>query len=146
MTMTITIYTFDIINEVLNKIFNPYTENNNNSFSVNSYRDKDTKLMAWGINLSSNGTQSVEAMEDTIKRLTMANNLCKALNELEIKVDWNAETVIDTLRKNGNEEEASELNNAQVDYLKDALERYSDKSVIELVLSTVDNIIRGKTL
>lgn len=146
MTMTITIYTFDIINEVLNKIFNPYTENNNNSFSVNSYRDKDTKLMAWGINLSSNGTQSVEAMEDTIKRLTMANNLCKALNELEIKVDWNAETVIDTLRKNGNEEEASELNNAQVDYLKDALKRYSDKSVIELVLSTVDNIIRGKTL
>ena len=144
--MTITIYTFDIINEVLNKIFNPYTENNNNSFSVNSYRDKDTKLMAWGINLSSNGTQSVEAMENTIKRLTMANNLCKALNELEIKVDWNAETVIDTLRKNGNEEEASELNNAQVDYLKDALERYSDVSVIELVLSTVDNIIRGKTL
>lgn len=144
--MTITIYTFDIINEVLNRIFNPYTENNNNSFSVNSYRDKDTKLMAWGINLSSNGTQSVETMEDTIKRLTMANNICRALNELEIKVDWNAETVIDTLRKNGNEEEASELNNTQVDYLKDALERYSDKSVIELLLSTVDNIIRGKTL
>lgn len=144
--MTITIYTFDIINEVLNRIFNPYAENNNNSFSVNSYRDKDTKLMAWGINLSSNGTQSVEAMEDTIKRLTMANNICRALNELEIKVDWNAETVIDTLRKNGNEEEASELNNTQVDYLKDALERYSDKSVIELLLSTVDSIIRGKTL
>lgn len=137
--MTITISTLDIINEALDRIFG-YSNNNCEIYMNASFIEN---LTVWNVCLSA---QTSEEVDEIIKKLTLANNLCKALNSLEIRYDSSVKDVLDTMNEQGRSAEATELSYAQVDYLETALRQYSDVSVIELVLSTVDNIIRGKTL
>lgn len=140
--MTITISTLGIIDEALDRIFG--YSNNNCEIYMNASFIED--LTVWNVCLSNAVAQTSEEVEDIIEKLTLANNLCKALNSLEIRYDSSVKDVLDTMNEQGRSAEATELSYAQVDYLETALRQYSDVSVIELVLNTVDSTIRGKTL
>lgn len=140
--MTITISTLGIIDEALDRIFG-YSDNNCEIYMNASFIED---LTVWNVCLSNAVAQTSEEVEEIIKKLTLANNLCKTLNSLEIRYDSSIKDVLDTMNEQGRSKEATELSYAQVDYLETALRQYSDVSVIELVLNTVDSIIRGKTL
>lgn len=122
--MTITYATLETITDALDRIFDTWTDGNHDSFTVKGSKDIETRVFTWGVNLASRGTQTTEDMDKTIARLTLANNICKALNELEIVVDYDAPTVIDALVAAGRKERAMAICEQWTACLANTLEHF----------------------
>lgn len=145
--MTILKLSYYNIREALDRIFDKWAENNADSFTVSALMNYDTGKVTWGVNLSSRGVQATEVMDETIKRLTIANNICKNLNKLDITVEWTDDDTIHKMIDAGKKEKAYEINEHTIECLANDFKFCSTvETVFESAVRVMDENLRSNNI
>lgn len=128
MTLKITTTRVDALLEAFNKVFDRWNgADEGNCFYIDKANSmynwlSPTEIVELGINWSACGTQTTEATQKFISRLSTATKLVKAINDMHIVCDKEMIDRVEKFREEGNAQTAKILWDNYVEMMKMAIE------------------------